>query len=140
MLLIIVIIVLLIYQKYLYSTGNNGVLRKRDAFTKVNNHFNAKAKSYFNDISTSEAIKLAKKAVDNGQPVIIFVAGNNCSDLASSHHAILLLGYDKDNNVIFLDSVGTYRKAKKRTMSELGKCMSGDNIAKNWMRMTIFSF
>lgn len=127
-------------QKYLKSTGDGGVLRKKPVFTKAINHFKVNAKAYFEDVSIKESIKMAKTAVDNGQPVIIFVAHSKCPDLAGSHHAILLLGYDSNNNVIFLDSVGRYKNAKKRTFSGLEKCMSNDGIAKNWMRMTIFSF
>lgn len=127
-------------QNYLYSTGDNGVLKGKARFDKAINRFNAKAVAYFEETSIASSIELARKALDNGQPVIIFVANSKCSDLASSHHALLLLGYDKDENVIFLDSCGRYPSAKKRTLDELGKCMSPDSIAKNWMRMVIFSF
>ncbi len=127
-------------QNYLYQTGDQGVLKGKSRFDKVINHFNVKAKAYFNETSISKSISLAKTALDNGQPVIIFVANSKCSDLASSHHALLLLGYDDNNKVVFLDSCLRYPSAKKRTLEELGKCMSNDNIAKNWMRMVIFSF
>ena len=54
---------------------------------------------------------------------------------------VLLLGYDNSGNVIFLDSCGKYRNAKKRNLEQLILgCMSGDSIAHNWMRMVIFSF
>ena len=127
-------------QNYLYSTGDKGVLKGRARFTKAINHFNAKATAYFEETSIDTSVSLARQALDNGQPVMIFVAGSKCSDLASSHHALLLLGYDKNGKVIFLDSCGRYQSAKKRTLDELGRCMSGNSIAKNWMRMVIFSF
>lgn len=127
-------------QNYLYSTGDNGVLKGRSRFTKAINHFNAKATAYFEETSIASSIELARQALDRGQPVIIFVASSKCSDLASSHHALLLLGYDKNGKVVFLDSGGRYPSAKKRTLEELGGCMSGDSIARNWMRMVIFSF
>lgn len=126
-------------QNYLYATGDNGVLKGKERFNKAIKHFNVKATAYFEETSISQSIELARKALDNGQPVIIFVANNKCSDLASSHHALLLLGYDNEGNVIFLDSCGRYPSAKKRDLDELGKCMSSDSIAKNWMRMVIFS-
>lgn len=127
-------------QNYLYSTGDKGVLKGRSRFNKVINNYGVKAKAYFDDISISKATTLAKKALDSGQPVIIFVSHDKCSDLASSHHALLLLGYDNDGKVVFLDSCSRYPSAKKRTIEQLGKCMSPDSIAKNWMRMVIFSF
>lgn len=127
-------------QNYLYSTGDSGVLKGKSRFNKVINNFNVNAKAYFNETSISKSISLAKKALDNGQPVIIFVSHDKCSDLASSHHALLLLGYDSNGKVVFLDSCTKYPSAKKRTIEQLGKCMSGDKIAKNWMRMVIFSF
>ena len=127
-------------QKYLNSSTGNGVLKGKGRFNDTIKHFGVNAKAYFNETSISESINLAKKALDNGQPVIIFVANNKCSDLASSHHAILLLGYDNTGNVIFLDSCGRYPSAKKRNLNELGKCMSDDGIARDWMRMVIFSF
>ena len=127
-------------QKYLYSTGDQGVLKGRARFEKVISHFDVNATAYFEETSISESIRLAGEALDNGQPVIIFVASSKCSDLASSHHALLLLGYDENGDVVFLDSCARYPSAKKRNLEELGKCMSGDSIAKNWMRMVIFSY
>lgn len=127
-------------QNYLYSTGDNGVLKGASRFSKAINHFGVNAKAYFNETSISQSISLAEKALNNGQPVIIFVANSKCSDLASSHHALLLLGYDSNGDVVFIDSCGRYKNAKKRNLKELGQCMSGDSIAKNWMRMVIFSF
>ena len=127
-------------QNYLYSTGDQGVLKGQSRFTKAINHYDVNATAYFNETSISESISLAKKALDNGQPVIIFVAGSKCSDLADSHHALLLLGYDNNGDVVFIDSCGRYANAKKRNLKELGQCMSDDSIAKNWMRMVIFSF
>ena len=127
-------------QNFLYSSGDEGVLKGKSGFNKVINHFNVKAKAYFNETSISKSISLARKALDNGQPVLIFVANSKCSDLASTHHTLLLLGYDNNDNVVFLDSCLRYPSAKKRTLQELGKCMSGDTTAKNWMRMVIFSF
>jgi hypothetical protein len=127
-------------QKYLYSTGDNGVLKGKSRFTKVINHFGANATAYFNETSITKSISLAKEALDAGQPVIIFVSGKKCSDLANSHHALLLLGYDDNGKVVFLDSCSRYPSSKKRTLEQMGACMSDDGIAKNWMRMVIFSF
>lgn len=127
-------------QNYLYSTGDEGVLKGRNTFNKVINNYGVNAKAYFNETSISKSVSLAKAALNNGQPVIIFVSHDKCSDLASSHHALLLLGYDSDGKVVFLDSCSKYPSAKKRTIEQLGKCMSGDKIAKNWMRMVIFDF
>lgn len=128
-------------QNFLYSTGDNGVLKGRARFNKTIDKFGAKAKAYFSETSIQESLVLAREALDNGQPVIIFVANSKCSDLAGSHHALLLLGYDNNNNVVFLDSCSRYPSAKKRTLEELILgCMSGDSVAENWMRMVIFSF
>ena len=127
-------------QNYLYSTGDEGVLKGKSRFDKVISHFNVNAKAYFAETSINDSYKLAKTALDNGQPVMIFVASSKCSDLASSHHALLLLGYDDDNNVVFLDSCLRYPSAKKRNLEQLASCMSNDSIANNWMRMVIFSF
>ncbi len=125
-------------QNYMKTIDGNGVFKGEKKYNAAISHFNVPAKAYFNETSISQSVSIAKKALDNGQPVIIFVSGNKCSDLAQSHHALLLLGYDSAGNIIFMDSCGRYRTAKKRTLNQLGACMSGDAIAKNWMRMVVF--
>ncbi len=127
-------------QNYLQSEFGNGVLKARKRFDAAIKHFNVPAKAYFGETSIQESIRLAKSAVDNGQPVIIFVAHSKCPDLAGTHHALMLLGYDDNGKVIFLDSCGLYFGAKKRNFAELGACMSDDGTANSWMRMVIFSF
>ncbi len=128
-------------QKYLASEfGDEGVFRARKRFEAAINHFNVPAKAYFGETSIADSIQLAGAALDNGQPVIIFVAHDKCPDLAGTHHALMLVGYDEKGNVIFLDSCGLYFGAKKRNLQELGACMSSDGTANNWMRMVIFSF
>ena len=128
-------------QNYMKSLNGDGVFKGKTKYNAAISHFNVNAKAYFNETSISKSYSLAKSALDNGQPVIIFVSGNKCSDLANSHHALLLLGYDSNDNVIFLDSCGRYKNAKKRNLSHLiNGCMSPDGIAKNWMRMVIFSY
>ena len=127
-------------QNYLQSAFGNGVLKARQRFDAAINHFNVPAKAYFGETSIPESIQLAKAAVDNGQPVIIFVAHSKCPDLAGTHHALMLIGYDDNGKVIFLDSCGLYFGAKKRNFAELAACMSPDGTANSWMRMVIFSF
>lgn len=128
-------------QNYMKSLNGDGVFKGKTKYNAAISHFNVNAKAYFNETSISKSYSLAKSALDNGQPVMIFVSGNKCSDLANSHHALLLLGYDSNDNVIFLDSCGRYKNAKKRNLSQLiNGCMSPDGIAKNWMRMVIFSY
>ena len=89
------------------------------------------------DISKEDATKLMKEALDNGQPVMIFVAHDLCSDLAGSHHALLVLGYDDDNTVIYQDSGNRLINARKRTVEEMGKCITD---IRGYYRMIIFSF
>lgn len=126
-------------QKYLYSTGDKGVLMA-EQIPKALKKYNLTAKAYYEETSISESAKLMKTALDNGQPVMIFVAHSKCSDIAGSHHALLLLGYDDNGDVIFIDSVPYSKKAKKRNIEELSKCLSGGSIPKNYYRMIIFSF
>ena len=128
-------------QNYMKSIDGKGVFRGKKKFNSAINHFGVNAKAYFEETSIKESYFLAKQALANGQPVIIFVAHDKCSDLAGSHHALLLLGYDNSGNVVFIDSCGRYGSAKKRNLEQLILgCMSGDHTAHNYMRMVIFSF
>lgn len=128
-------------QNYMRTIDGNGVFKGKKKYNSAINYFNVPAKAYFEETSINESYVLAKEALANGQPVMIFVAHNKCSDLAGSHHALLLLGYDTKGNVIFLDSCSRYPHAKKRNLEQLILgCMSGESIARNWMRMVIFSF
>ena len=128
-------------QNYMKTIDGNGVFKGRTKYDKAINHFGGGAVAYFEETSIKKSYQLAKQALENGQPVMIFVAHDKCSDLAGSHHALLLLGYDENGNVIFLDSCAVYRSAKKRNLEELILgCMSGDGIARSWMRMVIFSY
>lgn len=126
-------------QNYLFQI-DNGVLSGRTKFNSAINHFKVNAKAYFNETSIPKAISLAGQALDNGQPVMIFVAHSKCSDLAGTHHALLLIGYDNNGDVVFLDSCSRYPSAKKRNLKELEGCMSQDSVARSYMRMVIFSF
>ena len=128
-------------QNYMVSLDGKRVFKGKKKYNSAINHFGVNAKAYFEETSIKQSYVLAKQALANGQPVMIFVAHDKCSDLAGSHHALLLLGYDNSGNVIFLDSCSRYRSAKKRNLEQLILgCMSGDGIAHNWMRMVIFSF
>ena len=126
-------------QKYLYSLGYNGVLKAK-GITKSIEHYGLTAKVYHSETSRKKAATLIKTALDNGQPVMIFVQHSLCSDLAGTHHALLLLGYDKNNKVVFIDSVPYSRNAKKRTVNEIAKCLSKNSISDSYYRMIIFSF
>lgn len=126
-------------QKYLQSQYGSGVLKAKQ-FPKAIKHYGVTAKVYHEETSKEEAAKLMKEALDNGQPVMIFVAHSLCSDLAGTHHALLLLGYDDNGDVVFIDSVPYSRNAKKRNVEELSKCLSPSSISKNYYRMIIFSF
>ncbi len=128
-------------QNYMETINGDGVFKGKKKYNMAIKHFGVNAKAYFEETSIGQSYNLAKAALANGQPVMIFVAHDKCSDLAGSHHALLLLGYDNSGNVIFLDSCGRYKSAKKRNLEELILgCMSGNSIAHNWMRMVIFSF
>lgn len=127
-------------QNYLYSIGYKGVLWK-GAISKAAKKYNLKATIYHNELSQKKAATLIKKALNNGQPVMIFVANKKCSDLAGTHHALLLLGYNSKGNVVFVDSV-PYAKARsgKRSVNALSKCMSTGKVANSYYRMIIFSY
>lgn len=128
-------------QNYMKSIDGHGVFKGRKKYDSAINHFGVPAKAYFEETSIKQSYALAKEALAKGQPVMIFVASNKCSDLVNSHHALLLLGYDSKGNVIFLDSCSRYPSAKKRNLEQLILgCMSPDGIARSWMRMVIFSF
>lgn len=126
-------------QKYLYSTGNRGVLKAK-GLDKAIKEYKLKATVFHSEISKKNTAKLMKKALDNGQPVMIFVSHDLCSDIAGSHHALLVLGYDEKGNAIFIDSVPYAKKAKKRSIEELAQCISGKSISDSYYRMIIFSF
>lgn len=126
-------------QNYLQSQFGSGILKAKQ-LPKAIEHYGITAMIYHEEISKSEAAKLMKIALDNGQPVMIFVANSLCSDIAGTHHALLLLGYDDNGDVIFIDSIPYYKKAKKRNVEELSKCLSSDGVSKNYYRMIIFSF
>lgn len=120
----------------------NGTLRAKDGYAETIKHFNAKAKAYFGETSVKESKRLAKIALDNGQPVAMFVAHSQCPKLAGSHHALLLLGYDSKNNVQFIDSSGySISQSGKYTLDKLfDTCMSGKGVRDSWMGMQIFQF
>lgn len=126
-------------QKYLYSTGDKGVIKAK-GFPKAIKKYGINATVYHSELSKEKAAKLMKEALDNGQPVMIFVANSLCSDIAGSHHALLVLGYDDNGNAIFVDSVPYSKNAKKRTLKELSQCISGNSISDGYYRMIIFSF
>ena len=125
-------------QKGLY----NGTLRAKNGYSETIKHFKAKAKAYFGDTSVKESKRLAKIALDNGQPVIMFVSHSQCPNLAGSHHALLLLGYDSKNNVQFIDSAGhSASQSGKYTLDKLfDTCMSSKSVRDSWMGMQIFQF
>ncbi len=99
-------------------------------------------KVYYGGTSKSKTETLMKEALDNGQPVMIFVWKSLCPDLASSHHALLLLGYDKNDKVVFIDSGNKALNSsyKKRTVKEMAKCLSDDGTSSYYYRMVIFKF
>lgn len=125
-------------QNYLYSTNDGGVLKSKQ-IPKVLSKYGVKANVYHSELSKKKAAKYMKQAINNGQPVMIFVAHSSCPDLAGSHHALLLLGLDSDDNVQFIDSAGYFKSAKKRNVDELAQCLSGKSIADSYYRMIIFS-
>lgn len=126
-------------QNYLYSVGYKGVLKTK-GIDKSIQHYGLSAKVYHSETSRTASAQLIKQALDNGQPVMIFVQHSLCSDLAGTHHALLLLGYDKNGKVVFIDSASYSKKAKKRTADEISKCLSKNSIADSYYRMIIFSF
>lgn len=126
-------------QKYLQSVQGNGVLKAK-GIPKALKKYGITAKVYHSETSVKDSATLIKKALDNGQPVMIFVAHSKCSDLAGTHHALLLLGYDDDGIVQFVDSVPYAKRAKKRNITQMASCLSGPKIADAYYRMIIFSF
>ena len=128
----------LLSQGFKKGTGDANLASKSIGIAVEHYGLSNLAKVYqTDDISKEEATKLMKQALDNGQPVMIFVAHDLCSDLAGSHHALLVLGYDDDNTVIFQDSGNRLINAKKRTVEEMGKCITD---IRGYYRMIIFSF
>ena len=126
-------------QKYMYEIGQNGILMAK-GIDKAIKKYGLKATVYHSELTNNKAAELIKTALDNGQPVMIFVANKYCSDLAGTHHALLLLGYDEDDgHLIFVDSVPK-TDTKKRTIKEMVKCLSPKKIANDYYRMIIFSF
>lgn len=125
-------------QNYIETINGTGVLKAKE-IDKAIEYYSLDAKAYHSETSIEECSKLIKDALDNGKPVMIFVAHDKCSDLAGTHHALLLLGYDNDGNVIFVDSVPYSKSAEKRDVDELAACISGDNVSDNYFRMIIFN-
>lgn len=127
-------------QNYLKSVQKGSGVMKAKGIDKAIKKYGLKAKVYHSELSISKAEKVMKEALDNGQPVMIFVSRTKCSDLAGSHHALLLLGYDKKQNVQFIDSVPYGPKSKKRGVKELAQCLSRKEIADSYYRMIVFSY
>lgn len=100
--------------------------------------FKVDAHAYKSDISKSKMISLIYQAFQNNKPVILFV-NHRCSDIAYTNHALLLLGVDKDNNAVFIDSSGYSKNAKKRTVSELVKnCYVSKSVADGYFSLVTF--
>lgn len=127
-------------QKYLIKIGVKGKFWK-SGVTKSVNYYGLKANIYHNELSQKKAANLIKKALDNGQPVMVVVSNKKCSDLAGTHHTILLLGYNSKGKVIFVDSVPYARRSSgKRGVTAMSKCMSTGAVANTYYRMIIFSY
>ena len=120
-----------------YTNGARSLTKSSmdDALTKFG--VKEKAKVYY---SASDAKKMIQTGLDHGQPVMAFVAHSKCSDLAVSTHALLLLGYDRDDNVVFIDSGNKAIQSsyKKRNVEELSKCLVNDGT--NYYKLIFFSF
>ena len=132
------------FQKYIETISSNtdhqGTLKAKEIETAIK-HYNLDATVYHSETSYEECAKLIKEALDNGQPIMIFVAHSKCPDLAGTHHALFLLGYDENGNVLFIDSAGYYKNANgKRNIDELSQCISGSSISDGYYRMIIFNY
>ncbi len=128
-------------QNYLYDSppSYNGVL-KANNFEQTLKHYGVTGELYLENINIDDGVKRMNEALENGQLVMIFVSGHRCSNLASTHHALLVLGTDSSGKAICMDSVG-YCRSNTKTPTELVKdCMSPANIGKNYFRMLIFSW
>ncbi len=101
--------------------------------------FKLKATPYYSDITKNKMIQLIYDAFKNNQPAMLFV-NSRCKDLAGTNHALVLLGTDKDNNVVFIDSSGYSKNAKKRTVNELvNNCYVSNNVANNYFNVITFN-
>lgn len=101
-------------------------------------YFDVEATVYHSDTSKAKTISLINNAFKNDLPAILFVH-SNCSDLASSNHALVLLGTDDDGNVVFIDSSTRYPNAKKRTISQLvNGCFVGKSVGDNYFTLVAF--
>ncbi len=129
-------------QNYMYKlTPNSGVL-VGNKIDKAISHYGIKATVFHSELTQEKAANIIKEAVKNGQPVMVFVQHSKCPDLAGTHHAYLILDIDDDGHVVMIDSCNYPRNAsyKKRTPSELAKCLSKDDIADSYYRLILFEF
>ena len=132
--------------KFLKSKGYKAAAANlnSDTFSLAANKYGVsnKIRIYHSELDNNSAATVIKKALDNGQPVMVFVANSKCSDLASNYHALLLLGYDSNGKVVFQDSgnKATMKGYKERTVAEMSKCLVPDSIARTYYKVIVFSF
>ncbi len=129
-------------QDLMTSNFDDIVIRNPERFGVAISHYNVNATLHFADLSDSEAMQLVRNNLNQGKPAIIFVDSDKCGDLAQSHHALLLIGYennDPNGPVIFLDSCQRYYTARKRSLDELTYCLSPPGIQKYWQGTIIFN-
>ncbi len=121
--------------------------RGKKTINYVANRLNANVKTYFGDTSSSKTKQLAREALNNGQPIVLFVSGN--SSIAAGYplsgkdnaHALLLLGENSKGKIEFLDSSNRFRTwTGKLTLDQLFNVMVGTNTANSWMRLFVFSY
>lgn len=129
-------------QNYLYRISPYDGILKASNLEQTLRHFGVSAKIYHSELSRSNAAKLMRSSVKKGQPVMIFVANSLCNDLATTHHAYIVLDIDDDDHVVMIDSVGFPKRSsyQKRTPEELSKCLSAGGISDAYYRMIVFSF
>ena len=99
-----------------------------------------KSKVYYSTGSLKKTKAIIKTGLDHGQPVMIFVVGRKCSDLANSAHALLLLGYNNDGTISFIDSANRVKDGgyKKRNLDKMAKCLVNDDDS--FFKIIVFSF
>lgn len=126
-----------ILKKYPPYDGNVYANNFENAFQ----FFKLDATRYHSDTSDSKLITLIKDSFKKDLPVIIFVRGyETCPDLATTNHALVLLGLDSNNQVVFLDSVARYQTARKRTIDELVKgCKVSKGVANGYYNLITLS-
>ncbi|MBR2833380.1 MAG: C39 family peptidase [Bacilli bacterium] len=127
----------------------NPAFRGKKMFESAIEHFGVNATYIGAEISIHEEIMKVKENLDNGKPAIVFASGN-LSHLRLSgfnnHHALLLLGYGPNGNVMFIDSSGRFSgqldKWPLLGSQDDGSSIEGvldDAVRKHWMGAVIYN-